>query len=82
MLPLKAPFRQKAGGRLVHYMLQYSIYAGCHVVPGLDGLLNVQLILKECVEPPQCACVVINSLVDNLISRIQVCFCSNNCGDH
>ena len=53
--------------------LQYSIYAGRHVVPGIEGLLlectaEFFFICKSGVEPSRRAYVVINSQVDNQIS--------------
>ena len=42
--------------------VQYSIYAGCHIVPGLEGLL-----IEEYVGLSQRAYVVVNGLVDNQV---------------
>ena len=42
--------------------IQHSIYAGCHIVPGLEGLL-----IEEYAGPSQPAYVVIYGLVDNQV---------------
>ena len=49
-----------------HRRLQYSFYAGRHVVPR-EGLLIECTADMKCVEPYQSAFVVINSQVDNKV---------------
>ena len=65
----------------MQYRLQYSIYAGRHVVPGLEGLL------LECTADVECAWSPLSMLTwpstaqvitRYLVSMIEVHLCSNN----
>ena len=67
--------------------LQYSIYAGRHVVPSLEGLLiECTADMKSVWSQPSMPTYIWSStaqlITKDLVSMIKECFCSNNGGDH
>ena len=67
------------------YRLQYSIYAGRHVVPGLEGLLlectaDVNRVWSPLGVPRWSSTARL--ITKYLVNMIKVCFCSNNDGDY
>ena len=65
--------------------LQYSIYAGRHVVPGLEGLLlectaDVNRVWSPLGVPRWSSTARL--ITKYLVNMIKVCFCSNNDGDY
>ena len=70
---------------LSHLRLQYSIYAGRHVVPGLEGLLlectaDVDRVWNPLGVPRWSSTARL--ITKYLVNMIKVCFCSNNDGDY
>ena len=65
--------------------LQYSIYAGRHVVPGIEGLLIECTTDKKsmwgALSVPLWSSTA-QLITKYLVSMIQVCFISNNGGDY
>ena len=65
--------------------LQYSIYAGRHFVPGLEGLLlectaDVNRVWSPLGVPRWSSTARL--ITKYLVNMIKVCFCSNNDGDY
>ena len=65
--------------------LQYSIYAGRHVVPGLEGLLlectaDVNRVWSPLGVPRWSSTARL--ITKYLVNMIKVCFCSNNDRDY
>ena len=65
--------------------VQYSIYAGRHVVPGLQGFLiectaDVNRVWSPLSMPRWSSTAKLKTMY--LVSMIKVCFCLNNDGDY
>ena len=67
------------------YRYQYSIYAGRHVVPGLEGLLleytaDVNQVWSPLSVPRWSSTARL--ITKHLVNMIKVCLCSKNDGDY